>query len=212
MWYIIFLILWVVLLSGLKIGYDSWRKWRFCQPARYVSEIKALRYYQNLNPELFSRLIMEGLKQHQYTLLGNPIVGASREQGFAWKSGKRAVIAPWLEKPLTANDLNQLAIKQSRVKAERVLVFSPFAKAPLPVHNGIEVLAGEKLLSWFSVLSATRPPVSGKIASPACGSCGSPMDERVNRAGLPLFVCSRYPDCKGMHQPDESEVSSVGAR
>jgi len=209
MWYFIFLIFWIVVLSALRIAYERWRKWRFCQPARYVNEIRSLRYYQNLSQAQFSQLINEGLKQHEYTLLGNPMVGASREQGFAWKSGKRAVVAPWPERPLTTADLNELAVMQSRVKAERVLVFSPFFNAPTPIQTSIQVIAGRKLLAWFSVLNALRPPVFGKIAAPSC-ECGAPMDERVNRAGATLFVCSRYPDCKNMRQPQKRAAASAG--
>jgi hypothetical protein len=203
MWYFIFLIFWIVLLSALRIAYERWRNWRFCQPARYVSEIQSLRYYQGLSPEQFTRLIMEGLKQHGYALLGNPMVGASREQGFAWKSGKRAVIAPWFDKPLTADDFNQLAVMQNRVKAERILVFSPFSKAPQPLQTAIQVIAGDNLVTWFSVLNALRPPVSGRIQPPAC-ECSAPMEERINRAGDTLFVCSRYPDCKNMRKADKA--------
>lgn len=149
-------------------------------------------------------MILEGLKAHGYTLLGNPMLGVSREQGFAWKEAKRTAAAAWLNAPLTPQDLNRVALVQSRVGAQTVLVFTPFAKAPQPLQPWIQVLSGAKLISWFSVLTGFRPPVSGRFNPPNCG-CGQPMEERVTRAGMPLFVCSRYPDCREMRPVTKEE-------
>ncbi len=210
MWYFIFFILWVVGLSSLKIAWERWRAWRYCQPARYVADVKSLRYYQSLGPEEFTLLILESLKAHGYTLLGNCMLGVSREQGFAWKDGKRTAAVAWLGTPLTPQDLNRVALVQSRVGAQTVLIFTPALRAPQPLQPWIQVLCGDKLVSWFSALTGLRPPVSGRFNPPNC-DCGQPMEERVNRAGLPLFVCSRYPDCREMRQVTREERAEAAA-
>jgi hypothetical protein len=207
MWYLIFFVFWIVVFSTARTVFQKWKQWRHHQPARYVSEVKSLRYFQSLTLEQFQQLVLQGLKRHGYTLLEDPFLTGSARQGYAWKTGKRATVAALPGKPVSQEDLNDVAIKQSRAHADRVLLFSPFPQALLPIQSGIEMIAGSKLLSWFSVLSAVRPPVSGKFPPQKC-ECGQPMEERVNRGGEPLFVCSRYPDCKYMCQPEGATAAS----
>jgi ssDNA-binding Zn-finger/Zn-ribbon topoisomerase 1 len=71
----------------------------------------------------------------------------------------------------------------------------------------VEVLAGSKLVDWFSILEDVRPPI---VPLPDAGNCdcGAPMETRVNRAGQYLLVCSRYPDCREMRKPAAAVAGS----
>jgi hypothetical protein len=126
-----------------------------------------------------------------------------REQGYAWKNGKKTIVAYRLERPLLVPELDDIVRKVRIARAERVLVFSPFSKVIKSRHDGVELLYGKKLLHWFSVIGDIFPPLTGRVLPEAC-DCGAPMRERISRVGLSLLVCSRFPDCRTIRQATES--------
>ena len=191
---------WVVVLLGARYAFVRWRQWRYLQPARYISEIRGVGYYRDLTPAQFESLMMQVFKRQQFTLLGDPYLGRSSQQGYVWKAGKKFALLHCPEKPITAEALDAIAVQQKKRQADQVLIFSPFPRAPRPNRPGLEIVAGRKLIAWFSVLEDIRPPLAVKIDAGTC-QCGTPMEQRVNRAGRPLLVCSRYPDCRLMQRP-----------
>lgn len=194
------LVFWTIVLLVARFFWIRWRQRSYLRPARYVSEIQGVDYFRSLSPAQFENLIELGLKARKFTLLGDPYLGRSGKQGYAWRAGRKVVLVYKPDKPLIAKELSDISIQQKKARAEQALVFSPFPKAARVFQPGLEVLVGKKLVSWFSVLDDLRPPVSGKISPERC-ECDSVMEERVNRGGQPLLVCSRYPDCKNMRKP-----------
>lgn len=194
------LVFWAFVVFGAKAARRWWRWKRFCQPASCLSEIRDPKYYRSLSAAQFEFLVMRALKAYQFTLLGDPYLGRPKKQGYAWKQGKKVVLVPRLDKPLTAGDLEEISKLQRKARAQQALVFSPFSEAPGTHQPDLEVLAGKKLLQWFSVLNLA-PPVTVKAGRQKC-DCGEAMNARVNRAGQPLLVCSRYPSCQSMRKPE----------
>ena len=205
---VVLFVLWTVVFFSARYAFLRWRRWRYQQPARYINEIRGIEYYRNIGREQFERLVQQTLKAGGYTIFGEPYVGRSLQQGYAWKGGKKYALAHYPDNPLTPEDMEELSRKQSRARADQVLVFSPFPRAPGSRHPGVEVLAGPKLIAWFSVLENVRPPVTPLPDAGSC-DCGAPMETRVNRAGQYLLVCSRYPDCRQMRKP---EAAVAGAQ
>ena len=205
---VVLFLIWTVVFFSARYAFLRWRRWRYQQPARYINEIRGVEYFRSLGREQFERLVQQTLKAGGYTIFGEPYVGRSLQQGYAWKGGKKYALAHYPDNPLTPEDMEELSRKQSRARADQVLVFSPFPRAPGSRHPGVEVLAGSKLVDWFSILEDVRPPL---VPLPDAGSCdcGAPMETRVNRAGQYLLVCSRYPDCRQMRKP---EAAVAGAQ
>lgn len=189
------MIFWAVVLFGGKSLLRLWRRWRkSCQllVARSMSEIQGAKYFGRISKEKFEGLVMKALEARKCVLLGDPWLGA-RNQGYAWKGGKKFVLVNVREKRLTAKKLKQLAQEANRVKANYVLIFSPFDRHPKEVPPRLEVLCGAKLCSWFSVLDMTPPNIIGRTKD-VC-TCGAPAEERVSRSGRPVMSCTRFPDC-----------------
>jgi len=199
--------LWTVVFFSARYAFLRWRRWRYQQPARYINEIRGIQYYRSLGREQFERLVQQALKAGGYMILGEPYLGRTLQQGYAWKGGKKYALAHYPYDPLTPGDMEELSRKQTRARADQVLVFSPFPRAPRSPHPAVEVLAGSKLVDWFSILEDVRPPI---VPLPDAGNCdcGAPMETRVNRAGQYLLVCSRYPDCREMRKPAAAVAGS----
>jgi len=198
---VVLFVIWTVVFFSARYAFLRWRQWRYQQPARYINEIRGVEYYRSLGREQFERLVQQTLKAGGYTTLGEPYLGRTLQQGYVWKGGKKYALAHYPDNPLTVADMEELSRKQRKVRADQVLVFSPFPQAPRSPHPAVEVLAGSKLADWFSILEDVRPPI---VPLPDAGNCncGAPMETRVNRAGQYLLVCSRYPDCRQMRKPE----------
>lgn len=198
---------WVAFFFAGRYAIVKWSEWRR-RPARYVSEIYGLDYYRGLNWEQFEYLVLQTLMAGGYDILGEPYLEHTRRQGYAWKAGKKVVFARYAEKPLTPEDLEEVGRKQSLVKADQLLVFSPFPRAPRASNPAVKVLCGSKLASFFSPLDDVRPPVF-QLPEPGTCDCGAPMETRVNRGGQYLLVCSRYPACKEMRKVEPFEIDAA---
>ena len=131
------------------------------------------------------------------------------DQGCAWLSGKKIVLAIQHDRPLSQLDLARIYRLKSQCNMD-VMVFSPFASAPEINRPGLNVVVGEEFLSWMSVLDSAPVVNLGTRASQNC-SCGAPREERVSRAGDPLFICSRYPDCREVVQAEFEKVATAKA-
>jgi hypothetical protein len=236
--FLVLLGLWMSAILAVKYIITAWRRQRVHQPARQLKEIVSVDYFRRLSPAQFESLITQGIKAHQFTLLGDPFLGRSTErrhkdrrsiqrrsarrgikerrskqlrsqkqsprgQGYAWKNGKKTIVAYRLERPLLVAELDDIVRKVRTARAERVLVFSPFSKVTKSRHDGVELLYGKKLVHWFSVIGEISPPLTGRVLPEAC-DCGEPMRERISRVGRPLLVCSRFPDCRTIRQATES--------
>ncbi len=193
---------WMVALFSAKSIYRKVRQRHLLEPARFLSEMLSVDYYRQLSAAQFETLILMGIRKRGYTLLGDPWLGRAKEQGYIWKKGTKAILVYSLYDTVTLEDLEDAAKKRKMARAEHVYVFYPFPSAPKSHHDGVEVLYGNKLLNWFSVLDDVLPPVFRK-AQPEICECGAPMRERVSRAGQPLLVCSMYPDCRTIRAPSE---------
>lgn len=200
MWFWIAFLVWVVVWFAARYAFLRWRRWRYEQPARYISEIRSVEYYRSLPAAQFEALVMQVFRAQGLTMLGDAYLGRSRVQGYAWKAGQKLAWVHCLEKPLTPEEIDDLAKRQVRAQATKVLVLSPFPRVPASRHPAVEIIAGRKLLGWFSVLADVRPSVPQEFPGQKC-ECGAPTQQRVNRAGRPLLVCSRYPDCRIMQKP-----------
>ena len=204
---VVLFVIWTVVFFSARYAFLRWRRWRYQQPARYINEIRGVEYYRSLSREQFERLVQQTLKAGGYTILGEPYLGRTLQQGYAWKEGKKYALAHYPDNPLTPEDMEELSRKQRRVRADQVLVFSPFPRALRSPYPAVEVLAGSKLADWFSVLEDVRPPIV-PLPDPGSCDCGAPMETRVNRAGQYLLVCARYPDCRQMRKPEAAVAGS----
>ena len=199
--FLVLVLFWSAALYSGHSAWQRWRNWRLRQLARYVSEICNVDYFRRLSPAQFESLVMRVLKARQFTVLDDPYLGRPRNQGYAWKKGKKVVLVHRPENSITPQELKDISRETSRVRAAQALLFYPFPQAPPVSYSNIEVLAGKKLLSWFSVLSYVAPPEVGRAPDRKC-DCSAPLKERVNRRGQILWVCSRFPDCRLICQPD----------
>lgn len=200
------LVFWSAVLFGGQALFKSWRRRRFLQPAHSLKEIGSVAYYRQISQTQFESLVLQGMRARDYTFLGDPWLGRSKNQGYAWKKGKKVVFSYRRSRALNRTQLNEIAKKLRLVRAETVLVFSPLRKFPRTSPAGVEIVAGKKLLRWFSILDTAVPPIANKLPAEKC-TCGAPMKERVSRAGLPLLVCSMFPDCREVRRPPESPPS-----
>ncbi|MBI4460680.1 MAG: topoisomerase DNA-binding C4 zinc finger domain-containing protein [Acidobacteria bacterium] len=176
-----------------------WRKGRQQQLACYISEIRSAGYFRRISPSQFESLLLNAFKARQFTVFDDPYLGRSRKQGYAWKEGKKVVVVYHREDSLTTEILEKISKHAALMRAEKALVFHPFPEAAAATPLNTEVLAGDKLLAWFSVLENVVPPIANRALRETC-ECGSPLRERVNRRGEFLWVCSRFPDCRFMRE------------
>lgn len=201
------IVFWSIVVFGSESLYKAWRRWYLLRPARSLNEIHNVDYYRRLSFAQFETLIHEGLREREYTILGDPHLGRAKDQGYAWKKGKKTVLSYRLQRPVMASDIEGIERRFRAARADEVLVFSPFPDAPVSRHQGVEILGGKKLLRWFGFLKYTAPPISNRFSGERC-SCGAAMNERVSRRGLPLLVCSMAPDCKGIRHPEREKPPS----
>jgi len=193
--FVALMLFWAAVLFGGRLTWRFWGRWRkSCQlhVARSMSEIRNAAYFGRLSKEQFQNLVEKVLVAHKWVWLGDPWLGA-RHQGYLWDSGKKVVLVDAREKRLTAKELTRIAQEANRVKANRVLIFSPFKRVPAQTPPRLEVLFDSKLCSWFSILPVVPPKLMG-WAKDLC-SCGAPAEERVSRTGRPVMSCTRFPDC-----------------
>lgn len=213
--FFVLIVFWMAMFQAAKFGWKRWRTWNVQQPARYVSEVRSVDYYRRLPPDLFESLVLQALKARQFTLLDDPYLGRSKKQGYAWRAGKKMVVVHHPESSLPNRALEEIAKNLRTVRAEQALVFYPYPQGPASPPHDVTVLAGKKLLSWFSVLDTLPPPLPGPAWSEMC-ECGSPRKERINRAGGSLLVCTRLPDCRQKRElpsvPDKSSPRNLPAR
>lgn len=203
MWVTIFVTaFWCGVVFGGKYLYRSWRRWYYLQPARSLSEIASTDYYRQLSNTQFESLVLRTLKERGYTFLGDPWLGRTKDQGYAWRKGKKILVSYRLTRPLKPEQLLEISKKMHGVKADSVLLLTPLPGFPEIAPSGVKILGGKKLVRWFSVLDIV-PPVATRSVEELC-ECGAVLKERVSRAGQPLLVCSMYPDCRVMRQPTET--------
>lgn len=208
-WYLIFLLFWIFLLSFSWRTYVRWRDARRYRPARRLSDIRSLDYFRRFSPEQFHDLVIQGLRMHQYALMGDPLLKASKRQGYAWKSSKRTVTVYMLDRPPNTAELAAIQGKQTSARADNVLLFTPFEKAIPSDNPKLRILAGADLIRWFSVMSTTRPPVPDPLPATKKCSCGSMMEPRVSQMGVPLLACSRYPECREFEEVKAPSASAA---
>lgn len=203
---------WAVLWVAIRWSLSWWRRRRYLEPARSVADILRVDYFRCLPRLQLEQLVIQVLTAGKFVLLGDPIVGRSKEQGYAWQAGKKSVVVLRQASPLTSRDLDEIQKMKNRVKAERALVLSPFAASPRGAYPGVEVLSGKKLLSWMGALDQVKPPTIGTLPPSNC-RCSAPLKVQVSRAGEPLLVCPRHPDCKGVYRPRRSprDASASGS-
>src|SRR5258708_380433 len=131
--------LWAILWLGVRHGLSWWRERWFLQPAHYISDIKRVSYFRQLSESQLERLALNALTAHKFLLLGDPILGRAKVQGYAWRAGKKVVFVVRRERPLTVSDLHEIHRLKNKAKAERVLVVSPFSHAPRESCPGVEI-------------------------------------------------------------------------
>ena len=192
---ILSLVFWTIVVFSTTFLYKRLNNRSLFLPARHLNEITNVNYYRRLSPAQFESLLMQAIRAHDFVLLGDPHLGRSKEQGYLWKRGKKSVIVSRSDHAVSEADLEEIARSSRRAAAENVIVFSPFYKTPRAIPTGVEILSGKRLLRWFSVLEHVVPPAICKASEERC-VCGALMEERVSRAGLPLLVCSAFPDCR----------------
>ena len=207
----ILILFWFGLLLGGKRLVMVLRQRRYLTPAHSLKDIKIAAYYSRLATGQFESLVMQGIRARGYALLGNPWLGRTRHQGYAWTGGKKTVVTHHLRAPLTEGDLKDIAQRLYLSNADQVLVFSPLGAPSKKASKRVEVLTGKTLLGWFAALDTVAPPVSKRFAVCKC-VCGAPMEERVNQVGQPLQVCSMYPGCKVVLRGTESGAGAAANR
>ena len=201
------LVFWALVVFGSQALFKAWHRWYLLQPARSLKEIRNVDYYRHLSFAQFEALIYEGLRERRYTILGDPHLGRAKDQGYAWRKGKKTVLTYRLQRPVLEADLEGIVKRFRTASADEVLVFSPFPDTPTSRYHGVEVLGGKKMLHWFGHLQYTAPPISKRYGNERC-DCGAPMNERVSRQGMPLLTCSLAPDCKGIRRPERERAPS----
>lgn len=195
---------WFILIVAFRATQRHWRRQRDLQPARSLGEVRGTAYYRALAPSQVESLILQVLRTLGYTILGDPFLGRSYDQGFAWKSGQRLVLEYVPHRRLAASDLRRYAALRRSLGAD-LLVLSPFDEVPPVQVDGVKVVAGENLSAWFSVLRDVRPPSWHGKGLTRC-DCGGSMVEGVNRGGQLLLVCTRRPDCNRVLKLETAEV------
>jgi len=213
MWiYVAVMGFWVVVVVSSQFLFTSGRQRRYLRPAHSLKEIRSVEYYRRLSPGQFESLALQGLRARGFVFLGDPCLGRTTDQGYAWKKGKKVLLSYRLSRPLNAEQLHEIEKRMLATRAESVLVFSPLPETPDKAPYGVEIIAGKKLLKWFSILEDIAPPIAVKSPAEKC-VCGAAMNDRVSRAGLPLLVCSMSPDCRVVKRPEErsSEMPRAAA-
>jgi hypothetical protein len=195
---------------GVFIGARWWKQLPFRQKAKYVSDIRRADYFHHVPGPQLENWLLAAFTARGFVLLGDPALGRSLDQGYAWRSGKKVALFIQQERPLQERDLVSICALKNKCKVDSVFVFSPFSSAPKSKRPGLEIVAGQKFLSWMSVLDGVRPVNIGKLPPQNC-SCGAPQEEHLSRAGEPLLICTQYPDCREAPQPGFGKVSSAVA-
>ena len=190
---------------GMRFAMRWWSQRRFMEIAKHVSDIGRPDYFRRVPESQLESWVFTVLASRGFVLLGDPILGRSRNQGYAWREGKKAVVVIQQEQPLTADDLRRFYSLRNKLRAQTAFVVSPFSSSPSSDYPGLEILAGKDLLRFMSVLDGVPPMNIGEIPPQVC-SCGSPQIEHVSRAGAPLLVCARYPDCQKTERPTAAKV------
>ena len=189
--------------SAVYFGGRHARKWwlqrRLLQPVNYLSEIKGMKYYQQLSSKQFENLIMKAARVRGFVVFDDPYFGRSKNQGYIWKKGKKYVIVQHTDGPLSEEKLQGIAKSVKLARADQAMVFHPFPDASNCQPGEIQLLSGAQLIAWFSVLDRVRPPLPRQAPSELC-ECGSPVQARINPAGSLLLVCNRYPVCRKGHE------------
>jgi len=191
---------WGVVLGGSGAARRWWKEREFLQKALYVSDICRVAYFRRVPKEQLETWVFLALTAHEYVLLGDPILGRSVELGYAWQNGKKAVVVIQQGRALIDDDLRRTYTLKNKLRVENAIIISPFSKAPRSNLPGLEILAGDDLLRWMSVLNGVRPVNLRSVPIHFC-SCGAQQVEQVSRAGEPLLVCSRFPDCQKAECP-----------
>jgi len=192
--------LWGGLWIGMRSALRWWKQRQFLVKAQSVSEIRQVSYFRRVPEEQLENWIFTTLTARRFVLLGDPVLGRPLTQGYAWHDGKRAVVVIQHERPLIEADLRRIYTLKNKFQAVTAIVVSPFPSAPRSNHPGLQILAGKDLLRFMSVLDGVPPMKIGDLPAQFC-SCGSQQVEHVSRAGEPLLVCSRYPDCSKVERP-----------
>lgn len=207
----VFLIL-VAFWGGLWVGIRSalyrWRQLPFLEKAQHVSDIRRVDYFRRVPSPQLENWVLASLIARGFVVLGDPVLGRSRIQGYAWLQGKKTVVVMRPEGPLKDRDLDRIYNLKNKCHAEAALVFSPFSSAPRSNRPGLDILAGKKFLSWMKVLDSVRPINIGALPPQTC-SCGAPQVEHVSRAGEPVLICSRFPDCQEVQRPNLGNLASA---
>lgn len=201
---------WGGLWVGIRWSTRRWKQLPFLQRAQSVSDICSVDYFRRVPALPLENWVRTALTYHGFVLLGDPVLGRSPVQGYAWLNGKKAIVVMRLERALNEQDLESIYHLKSKYRAELAIVFSPFSSAPRSNYPGLEVLAGKAFLSWMSVLNGVKPMNIGALLPQTC-SCGSPQVEHVSRAGEPVLICSRYPDCREAQRPGLASVAALAA-
>ena len=191
---------WAGLWIGIRWAIRRWKEAPFLKRAQSVSDVSSIDYFRRVPVLPLENWVRTALTRHGFLLLGDPVLGRSPVQGYAWLNGKKAIVVMRLERALNPRDLESIYQLKSKYKAELAIVFSPFSSAPSSNYPGLEVLAGPAFLSWMSVLDGVKPMNIGDLSPQIC-RCGSPQVEHVSRAGEPVLICSRYPDCQEASRP-----------
>lgn len=185
---------------GFRYGIHWWRQLPFLRKARCVSEISRVDYFRRIPRSQLESWVLTALTSRGYVLLGDPVLGRSLIQGYAWMGGKKSVIVMQQERPLENRDLDRIYTLKNKHKVESALLFSPFEGAPASNRPGLEILTDKKFLEWMSGLDGVKPMIIEALPPQHC-SCGAQQEQHVSRAGEPLLVCSRFPDCQETQRP-----------
>ena len=191
---------------GIRLAIEKWKQLPYLEKAHSVSDICRVDYFRRVPEAQLETWLLISLTARGYVLLGDPVLGRSLVQGYAWLGGKKAVVIIDQARPLTQQGLDRIYTLKNRFKVETALVFSPFPDAPFSSHPGVRILTGNEFLSWIKVLDGVRPLNIASLPSQDC-SCGSPQVECVSRAGGPLLRCSRFPDCQKTHRPESEALA-----
>src|SRR4051794_4289115 len=95
------LMFWCTVVFGGKYAYRRWRRIYYLQPARSLKEIGNVDYFRKLPNEQFELLVLRTLQERGYELLGDPWLGRSNNQGYAWRKGKKTLVSYRLTRALT---------------------------------------------------------------------------------------------------------------
>jgi hypothetical protein len=202
---------WLGVCIGMRSAVRWWKLLRFRQRAQFVSDIRRVDYFRRVPGPHLENWLLTAFTARGFVLLGDPVLRRSPGEGFAWRSGKKVALFIQQERPLKESDLARIWALKNKRHLDTVFLFSPFSSAPKNKRPGLQILAGQELLSWMSVLSDVRPLNIGALAPHNC-SCGAPQNEYVSCGGEALLICSRYPDCQEAPRPEFGKAASAAGK